>query len=65
VDSFPSHLRVFSYANTIQHDKRRLLVPFIGWVRGAQLAVADLDEACVGAFLARPSPRRRRPRDMP
>ncbi len=45
-------------------DKRRLIVPFIGWARGAQLAVADLDEACVGAFLARASHRRRRPRDM-
>jgi len=61
---FLATLATAGYANTTQDDKRRLLVPFIGWARGAQLAAADLDEACVVAFLAQPSPQRRRTRDM-
>ncbi len=61
---FLATLPTAGYAETTRHDKRRLIVPFIGWVRGAQLAVADVDEACVSTFMARPSRRRRRPRDM-
>lgn len=57
-------LAAAGYAEATQHEKRRLIVPFIGWLRDAQLAVADLDDACIGAFLAGPSCRRRKPRDM-
>jgi integrase/recombinase XerD len=46
------------YAEKTQHDKRRAIVPFIRWVRDKRIAVTDLDETCVGAFLAR-LPRRR------
>jgi len=38
---FLATLATAGYANTTQDDKRRLLVPFIGWARGAQLAAAD------------------------
>jgi site-specific recombinase XerD len=55
---FLARLATAGYAEWTQEDKRRLLVPFIRWAREAGLAVADLDEACVGAFLARPSRRR-------
>jgi len=48
------------YAEGTQHDKRRLLVPFIRWARDARLMIADLDESCVDAFMARPSRRRRK-----
>lgn len=54
---FLATLATAGYAEKTQHDKRRLIVPFIRWARDARLAVADLDEACVGAFLARPSRR--------
>src|SRR6266545_4756844 len=64
-DGLNAHLTEFlatlvtaGYAGTTQHDKRRLIVPFIRWAREVELAVADLDEACVDAFLARPSRRR-------
>lgn len=64
-DSLDVHLTEFlatlaaaGYAANTGHDKRRLLVPFIRWVRDASSTVGDLDESCVRAFLARPSRRR-------
>jgi integrase/recombinase XerD len=64
-DGFDVHLSVFvailakdGYAEKTQHDKERLIAPFIRWVRGAGIAVKDVDEACVDAFLACPSRRR-------
>lgn len=55
---FIATLSTAGYAEQTQYAKRLLIVPFIRWVRQARLAVDDLDEACVGAFLARPSRRR-------
>lgn len=55
---FLSTLAMAGYAENTQHDKRRLIMSFIRWTRDARLAVADLDDAHVGAFLARPSRRR-------
>jgi site-specific recombinase XerD len=55
---FLASLAAAGYAETTQQAKRRLIVPFIGWVRHARLSVAELDEARVGAFLARPHRRR-------
>lgn len=55
---FLATLATAGYAEETQHDKRRLIVPFIRWAQHARLAAADLDEACVDAFLARPSRRR-------
>jgi len=46
------------YAEKTQHDKERLVGHFIRWTRDAGIAVADVDEACVDAFLACPSRRR-------
>jgi len=50
-------LAAAGYAEKTQHDKRRRIVPFIRWARDARLAVTDLDEACMDAFLSRPSRR--------
>jgi len=55
---FVAKLARSGYAEKTQHDKERLIVPFIRWVREAEVAVEDIDEACVGAFLACPSRRR-------
>lgn len=54
---FIATLATAGYAPTTRHNKRRWIAPFIRWARKARLAVADLDEACVVAFLAR-APRR-------
>ena len=58
LSEFLAALAAAGYAENTQHDKRRFIVSFIGWVRDARLAVADVDEVCVGKFLARPSRRR-------
>jgi len=55
---FLATLATAGYAGKTQQDKRRLIVPFIRRARDARLVAADLDEAWVGAFLARPSRRR-------
>ncbi len=55
---FLATLAAAGYAEKTQHDKRRLIVPFVRWAQDARLAVADLNEACIAAFLARPSRRR-------
>jgi integrase/recombinase XerD len=59
-DRLDAHLAAFletlaplGYAEKTQHDKRRAIVPFIGWARDARIAVVALDETCVAAFLAR------------
>lgn len=64
-DGLDAHLTEFlatlvkaGYAERTQRKKRRLILPFIRWVRKSQIAIADLDEACVGAFLLRSSRRR-------
>jgi len=46
------------YAEKTQHDKERLIAPFIRWVRQLGIAIADVDEASVDAFLVCPSRRR-------
>lgn len=60
---FLATLAKAGYAEKTQHDKRRAVVPFIRWVRDARIAIADLDEAGAGVFLARRSRRRRKYRD--
>lgn len=64
-DGLDAHLKEFlatladaGHAEKTQQDKQRLIVPFIRWVREVRIAAADLDEACIGAFLACPSRRR-------
>ncbi len=64
-DDLDAHLRVFvatlaeaGYAEKTQHDKERLIAPFIQWVHEAGVAVKDVDEACVDTFLESPSHRR-------
>lgn len=46
------------YAEKTRHDKERLIVPFIRWVRESDLAIIDVDEASINAFLACPLRRR-------
>jgi site-specific recombinase XerD len=48
------------YAEKTQHDKRRAVVQFARWMRGKRIAVGDLDEAHVAAFLSQPARRRRK-----
>jgi site-specific recombinase XerD len=64
-DVLDVHLRGFieplanaGYAKKTRHDKQRLIAPFIRWVREAGIAVRDVDEECVDAFLACPWRRR-------
>jgi len=64
-DVFDVHLTEFlaslakaGYADKTQHDDERLILPFIRWVRRSEIPITDVDEACVDAFLARPSRRR-------
>jgi site-specific recombinase XerD len=52
---FLATLAAAGYAKKTQHDKRRAIVRFARWTQDARLTLADLDEACVGAFLARSS----------
>lgn len=54
---FLATLAAAGYAEKTRHDKRRLIAPFIRWAQDAPLAVIDVDEESVGAFLAR-SPHR-------
>ncbi len=53
VQEFFARLPTMGYAPTTQRGKRWLVARFVRWVRAVRLAVGDLDEACVGRFLAR------------
>ena len=55
---FLATLEGAGYAEKTRQAKRQLIVPFIRWTRDARLAIADLDDAWVGAFLSLPSWRR-------
>jgi site-specific recombinase XerD len=55
---FIAALAKAGYAEKTQCDKKRLIEHFIRWGRRAGIAIADVDEACVDAFLACPSRRR-------
>jgi integrase/recombinase XerD len=46
------------YARKTQHDKERLVGPFIRWLREAGIAVAEVNDLSIDAFLACPSRRR-------
>jgi integrase/recombinase XerD len=52
---FLATLASSGYAQKTRHDKRRQIEPFIEWLRAERLAVADLDEALVAIYLARPT----------
>jgi site-specific recombinase XerD len=58
--AFLAALAKSGYSEKTQHDKRRAVVQFARWVQAARIAVGDLDEAHVAAFLSRPSRRRRK-----
>lgn len=55
---FIASLAKAGYSEKTQRDKKRLIAPFLRWVREAGIAIADVDEVCVDAFLACPSRRR-------
>jgi integrase/recombinase XerD len=60
---FVAALAPLGYAKKTQHDKRRAIAPFVRWVRTARIALAALDEACVGTFLRCRSNRHRKRRE--
>lgn len=55
---FVAGLATAGYAQKTLRDKERLIAPFIRWARGSGVTARDMDETCVGAFLACPSRRR-------
>jgi hypothetical protein len=55
---FLAALKKAGYAEKTRHDKERLIGPFIEWVRQSGVAIADIDESSVDAFLACPARRR-------
>lgn len=64
-DVFDVHLADFlaalakaGYADKTRRDDGRLILPFVRWVRRSEIAIVDIDEACVDAFMACPSRRR-------
>ncbi len=61
---FLAALAAAGYTKTTLHSKRWLVRRFVRWARDAQLAGTDLDEACIGTFLAHPSRRGCKPRKM-
>jgi site-specific recombinase XerD len=55
---FIAALAKAGYARKTRRDKQRLIEPFIRWLRKTGIAVAEVDDASVDAFLACPSRRR-------
>ena len=55
---FIAGLAKAGYADRTLRDKKRLVAPFVRWARHKRVAATGLNEACVDAFLARPSRRR-------
>lgn len=64
LEEFLAVLAEAGYTKTTLYSKRWLVRRFVRWARGAQLAPADLDEDCIGRFLARSSRRGGKPRKM-
>jgi len=61
VESFLGQFRASGYAARTLRNKRRIATSFVRWTRRKQLAVQDLNESHVAAFVKR-SPRRRKAR---
>jgi site-specific recombinase XerD len=61
VESFLRHLRAAGYAERTLRKKRSIAASFARWTRRAQVAVEQLDESHITAFVER-SPRRRKTR---
>lgn len=61
VESFLEHLRAAGYAERTLRKKRSIAASFTRWSRRRQVAVQDLNESHVDAFMKR-SPRRRKAR---
>lgn len=67
-DGLDVHMRAFfetlaamSYAPTTQHEKRCVIRRFVRWAQRVRLAITDLDDSCVGRFLAQ---RNHKPRKL-
>ena len=58
IEPFLKHLRVAGYAERTLRKKRTVARAFARWMRRKQIAVDDLDDSHLAAFVAR-SPRRR------
>ncbi len=61
VESFLRHLRVAGYAERTLSKKRTIAASFVRWTKGERVAVEDLNESHVVAFVKR-SPQRRKAR---
>lgn len=61
VSSFLTHLRAEGYAERTLRKKRSIVASFARWTVGKQLAVDDVNESLLAAFVER-SPRRRKTR---
>jgi len=59
IEPFIEHLRVAGYAERTRRKKRTVANAFALWTKQKQIAVEDLNESHVAAFVAR-SPRRRK-----
>lgn len=59
IEPFLKHLRVAGYADRTLRKKRTVARAFARWMRRKQIAVDDLDDSHLAAFVAR-SPRRRK-----
>lgn len=58
LETFVASLAQAGYARKTQHDKVRLIRPFIQWIREAEIALSDVDDGCMDSFLACPTRRR-------
>ena len=58
--AFIASLAQAGYAEKTQHDKARLIAPFLQWIAASQIRLHDVDDAntCIDAFLACPARRR-------
>jgi site-specific recombinase XerD len=61
INSFLAHLRGKGYANRTLRKKRSVVVPFVRWIVKKRLAVSDLNEFHLSAFVKR-SPGRKKAR---
>src|SRR6266516_2217721 len=63
VEEFLGDLRDAGYAERTLQRRRSIAASFVRWSRRKRLAVKEIDESCVAAFIGR-GPRRSRTRDQ-
>jgi integrase/recombinase XerD len=58
LEGFLAAVERAGYTRSMQYNKKWLIAPFVSWARDKHVALADMDEGCVEAFLSCPSRRR-------